>query len=133
MNHDVIAKNLLENKICSTCKFYSSTNRCYRIEPIEIEAEADDVEVYVNGLIQQENVAYLIQDNKVILLQHVIQPDVAVGQGIINNDTILITTREIKDGKIIKKKYTPKKDRELPHEQTCEGFLDLNKPIYYRS
>lgn len=131
MDYDIIAKNLLENKICSSCKFYNNANRCYRIEPIEIDS--DDIEVYVNGLIQQENVTYLIQNNKVILLQHVIQPDVSTSQGIMNGDDILITTREIKDGKIIKKKYTPKKDREIPHEQTCEGFLDINKFIYNRS
>ena len=86
-------KNLLENKLCSRCKFYNNGGMCYRLEPLKLES-CDDIEVYVNGIFQEENISYIIKDMTFFILQHIIDSNPT--QGIINGDNVIVIERQIK-------------------------------------
>ena len=141
-NADVIAKNLLENKICTGCKYYSPIKKkCQKFKSITLQS-TDDIEVYVNGMIVEQNEAYVIKDKIIFILQH------NFDQNILNNpmngynimggilttyDKVVIKERMIEDGKIKKITHNLSLGEDIPHEQTCENFLDMTKNINYRS
>ena len=133
---NIIAKNLLENNVCSKCKFYNSQNStCYRFESTEIE-KSEDVEVFLNGNLQMENIGYTILNNKIEMLQHLFDYQVTMPTGYndhnyvpqTNVNTVQIISRKIVDGKIVKTKKILK-NKSIPESHTCEGFMDMNKVI----
>lgn len=140
MGADVIAKNLLENKLCSGCKFYDqNTQKCQRFEPLELSS-TDDVEVYLNGMLVEENEIYVITNNMLYVLQHqfdaqmMAQPMTGYNNtGLNPADRIIVIVRTIEKDRIKKETYRLNAGKDIPHEQTCEGFLSNKNDTNYRS
>jgi hypothetical protein len=141
-NADIIAKNLLENKVCTGCKFYNpDSHKCNKFRPVTLSS-VDDVEVYLNGYMLDENSGYVIKDKTVHILQHsfdgnIINQTNGYNQFGMNlpepSDKVKVVSRTIKDEKINKESHVLKVGTDLPQEETCIDFLDTNKVINHRS
>ena len=127
-NNDLIAKNLLENKICNNCKYYNNvTFKCHKIPPIETE-HFEDIEVFINGILIHD--AYVIIDNKIHLLQHVLDTNVNGELYTTNTQTpygiITVIIRYIKDNKLKKiVKTFSDSTSDIPEQRTCLGFINI--------
>lgn len=140
-NADIIAKNLLENKLCIGCKFfYPDFKKCKSYDSI-ILTSTIDVEVFINGMLKEQNDSYVIARKKLTMLQHQFDSVIKTGTNngynipsssgldIKNHDKVIVKERYIKDGELIKITHNISADKNIPNEQTCENFLEKNHDI----